>query len=246
MVALVAILAGVGVGVLGRKSPGRSAASDAVRSALRQAHATASLQGAPAFCGFDAQRGTVFAAGYQPIGLFHFEDEKGAFGLSLETGSGVLGGQGRLGVGIAFDPILPRPYATASTAQRSAWRLRDGFRMEAWILPRRFGGMRVLSVGSRILMGVDSEGAAVASVRMAPPADEEGGLAHTEQTASAPGVIPAGRWTRLAAQYDGYELSVEVDGAVVARTPVSGLVDQGPDRGWGTFPSRRAPPRSTV
>ncbi len=233
MVALIAVLAGVGVGVLGRKTPGRSAASDAVRSALRQAHATATLQGAPAFCRFDAQRRTILAAGYQPVGLFHFEDELGAFGLSLQTGSGALGGQGRLGAGITFDPVLPRPYATASTAQRSAWRLRSGFRLEAWVLPRRISGMRVLSVGNRLQLGVDSEGAAVASVRLAPPTDEEGALARTEQTASAPGAVPAGRWTRLAAQYDGFELTVEVDGVVVARTPVSGPVDPGPDRGWG-------------
>jgi len=231
---ILSVMLGIGVGVLSRLHFARFGALSIVRSVLRSGREAAISTGLPVSVVCDRESKRVYDLSVRPIGLWHFEDEplpnaRGAFGLDLVRNNARIGPPGR--IGSALICAAAGDGAEALVGSLAAWRLADGFSVEADVRPDRDQAATIASRGRQWKLVLLTNGALEAQVALA----VEAGSPKTAGTAVAttpPGVVRAGRFTRVAAVYDRIALTLLADGVPRARVYVSEpvLADESPFR----------------
>jgi prepilin-type N-terminal cleavage/methylation domain-containing protein len=227
VIAIMALLLGVGLGVFARLDLGDRVSVSLVESALRSAHNWAVARPAPARVDNDVKNGTFRTEGLAVIGTWHFEKEpiEGAFGLDGAMSGGKLIEDGFQGRALSFAGEPSRSHLEIPVQQDPSYDLRPGFTLRCALRVESGRGGDLLKIGDSVGLDVTEHGCLQGWI--VPEGLDEQGLAQRGgripiQTPNL--ALPAARWCQVEMRYDRSHLELLVDGTLVARvaetTPV--------------------------
>ena len=226
VIALIAMILGIGLGALSRLQLGDRVAVALVQDALRSAQNFAVGRAAPARVRLDAKTGAIRSEGMQVVGTWHFEELpiQGAFGLEGANLGGRLVDDGFQGRGLSFVGEPSRSKAEIPVQDDPAWNLRDGFALRVALRPHAGGTARDGSGGGAVLALGESAGlettahGAVRAWIAAEVADEQGDVRRGGKipVETLPLALVDDRWSVVEVQYDRRKLRLTVDGVLAA------------------------------
>ncbi len=237
VLSILGVLMGLSVAAFQRSVPHRDLARRALLDALRHARLFAIAENAPALVvlepGTEEGWPTVQAIGRKTVGNWHLE------------GTDLLGWPvDARGAGIEEEPAGALARAVRLSAEEASWlevpmvpafEARDGFALEVFLALPRWRGQLLFSKGRAIALRLDSGGALALQVQVV-TRDEAGEPKLTFQSvATPPGVVPLGRFFKLAATFDGLQLRLTVDDAVVGELALLRRAPFDPDAGTPLF-----------
>jgi len=226
VMALIAMILGIGLGALSRLQLGDRVAVAMVQDALRSAQNFAVGRAAPARVRLDVKTGTIRSEGMQVVGTWHFEELpiRGAFELEGAMLGGRLVDDGFQGHGLSFVGEPSRSKVEIPVQDDTAWNLRDGFALRVALRPHAGGTSRDGHAGGAVLQLGESAGlettahGAVRAWIAAEVADEHGELCRGGKipVETLPLALFDGRWSVVEVQYDRRKLRLSVDGVLAA------------------------------
>jgi prepilin-type N-terminal cleavage/methylation domain-containing protein len=231
---LIGIFLGMGVGVylrLGETLRYRTTVGR-VKTLIRKTRNFAVSGGGPAMVTFDPKAGRLNGTGNRAVGLWHFEDERGAFARVARIRGGEIREGGRFGRGVHFEKGGSIDLGTSPEFDPP-----EGIFAEAYVRPESILPQTVLAKGGSWNLGMDGEGRLRASIRV------EGGGTVTA-TAEQDG-LGVGRWSRAGILYDRRRLVVLKDGREVASVAESLPLESDPAKPL-TIGTSREPIRGWV
>ena len=226
VMALIAMILGIGLGALSRLQLGDRVAVAMVQDALRSAQNFAVGRAAPARVRLDLKTGTIRSEGMQVVGTWHFEELpiRGAFELEGALLGGRLVDDGFQGHGLSFVGEPSRSKVEIPVQDDTAWNLRDGFALRVALRPHAGGTSRDGNAGGAVLALGESAGlettahGAVRAWIAAEVADDHGDLRRGGKipVETLPLALVDGRWSVVEVQYDRRRLRLSVDGVLAA------------------------------
>jgi len=214
---LMALLFGVGIGMFTSLDLQSRTAAAEVQTVLRSANNWAAARSGPARVRIDRERGALRAEGMAVIGTWHFESlpVRGAFDLDGSAYGCVLDEDGFQGRAVAVGGR--GAHVEIPVEDDAAFDLTHGFTIECALRPSGGGAGRVVAIGSAC--GLDAMGAGrLRGWFVAVRKDESGAKKETGRVLieSEPGVLPLGRWSRVALRYDRHRFELLVENVPVA------------------------------
>ncbi len=227
VIGLIAVLLGMGVGMVARIKVGDRAAVGIVENVLRSAHNSAVAGDAGARVVIDVPGRTLQAFGLKVVGTWHFEDLpiRGAFGVEGVSLGGELVPNGFTGHALSFAGQPSRSRVEIPVQLDPAFDLRRGFALSCAVRTSTSDGGTLLSVGES--MGLATTEGGGLRAWFAPEILEEDGERRRGGRvvlATEPGLLRPGHWSQVEVQYDRSTLAVLVDGSVVAHLAESAPV----------------------
>lgn len=226
---LMGLLFGAGMGSIASLDLGRRQALGLVQSTLSAARNTALLRRSPARVEFEVGGNRMTACAMSVVGTWHFEDAalRGAFGLDAQAAGPKLVDDGYLGKALRFTDGAAAKMEV-DVMRDPAYRFDAGFALELALRPEGSRACSVVDVGRAF--GLQMTGTGALRAWFLPSQATQGG-AHRPGShvvvESPPGILSAGRWSRVRVHYDRRSLRLEVDGKLVAEladdTPVYAL-----------------------
>ena len=220
VMALLALVLGVGLGSIASLDLGRGTAATLVESTLRATGNWAAARRAPARVTIDRENGRLSAEGLSVVGTWQFESlpVRGAFDLLGEAVDVELTDDGFLGRALRLTGAPDDARLEVQVQDDPAYDFREGFRLQVALRPEAGPGGRILRVGDAIAVDGTASGGLVVAFQ-AQRVDETGrrvpaGLA---KLSIDDGALPLGRWSRLLVSYDRRTLSVFVEGVLVGQ-----------------------------
>lgn len=223
VIALIAMILGIGLGALSRLDLGDRVAVAVVQDALRSAQNFAVGRAAPARVRLDVKTGAIRSEGMQVVGTWHFEDLpiRGAFELEGALLGGRIVDDGFQGKGLSFVGEPSRSKVEIPVQGDPAWNLRDGFALHVALRPYSSGathaGGAVLALGESA--GLETTGfGAVRAWIAAEVADERGDVRRGGKipVETLPHTLVDDRWSVVEVQYDRRSLRLWIDGVLAA------------------------------
>ena len=220
VMALIALILGVGVGMFTRLDLGDRVAVALVQDALRSAQNFAVARSAPARVRFDLATGAIQADGMLVVGTWRFESlpPSGAYGLDGSVRGGRLVEDGFQGQALSFVGEPPRSRVEFTVQDDPAWNLREGFQLRCALRSMKEGGGPVLALGETLGLETTPSGG-VRAWFAAEVADEAGGSVRRGQRipieAPSSSLVPD-RWSVVELQYDRRRFRMLVDGTEAA------------------------------
>jgi concanavalin A-like lectin/glucanase superfamily protein len=224
---LMAMLFGLGVGMISSLNLGRRAAVGTVQNVLRSAHNSALARGASARVRIDPASGTIRAEGMKVIGTWHFESERmdGAQGLDGTLAGPRIVEEGYLGRAISFNGAPSGSIAEVPVQQDPGFDLASGFTIDCAVRLEDRAGSSVIDVGGAA--GIEIDGQRGVRAWLKPQVIDSTGAPAPGGTVAADspdGSLLVGVWTRVRAEYDRRLLRLFLDGVEVARAEESSPV----------------------
>lgn len=216
---IIAILLGVGVGLIARLNVGDRAGVGIVHTVLRSARNWSVARDAPARVRIDAKARTLQAFGLAVIGTWHFESSpvRGAFGVEGVSFGGHIVTDGFTGSALSFVGEPKSSRVQMPVHLDPAYDLSRGFSIRCAIRPERDGGGELLAIGETAGISTGDDGsirAWFAPVIVSPDGERRRGSRLVLTTNG--GLLRPGRWSDVEVQYDQRNLRVDVDGSTVA------------------------------
>lgn len=226
VLALIAMILGIGLGAFSRLQLGDRVAVAIVQDALRSAQNFAVGRAAPARVRFDLRTGAIRCEGMQVVGTWHFEDLpiRGAFDLEGALLGGRLVDDGFQGRALSFVGEPSRSKVEIPVQDDPAWILRDGFALRVALKPHLGGtshggraGGAILALGESAGLETTEHGAVRAWIA-AEVADEHGDLRRGGRipVETLPLALVDDRWSVIEIQYDRRSLRLSIDGVLAA------------------------------
>ena len=218
---IIALLFGLGVGMLSSLDPGKRAALGLVQNVVRAARNNAVARSAPARVRIDPAARTLISTGMDALGTWHFEtpDLAGSSGIDGVNLGGQLIDDGFLGKALSFAGGAGGAHAEIHVQQDPGFVLREGFMLQCALSFSGSTGARVLDIGSVAGLECRANGSVRAWFKpeLSSPSGvlSGGGIVAVDSEA---GTIQSRRWTRVAVSYDRRLLRLFVDGVEVARS----------------------------
>ncbi len=217
---LLAVMMGVGVGVIASLDIGSYGASGLVRGSLRSAKQWAMSRQAPARVRIDPQAGRIAAEGLAVIGTWHFEDvpPKGAFGLDGRLLGVELTPDGYLGKALQLSSDVRDGGYSVPVQDDPAFDLRGGFQIQVVLRPEGQRRGRVLTLDKSVKLEVTRHYGMIVTVGTQ-RYDEETGkeIGAGNAVLTTPDyVLEPDRWNRVLISYDRTRFAAEVEGIEVA------------------------------
>ena len=227
---ILALILGGGLGLFAALDLGQRQAAGVVRNALRSAQNTAIARSAPARVRIDRESGALVAEAMLVIGTYHFESRalrgygpEGVADPELFSDDGYMGAALRPAGAHGASAEIP-------LEGDPAFDFTLGFALECAVQWDGTGGGRVLAVGHVeppvIALELGHEGALRARFRVLAGAGVQAKSGGQVILETDPGVIAAGRWTRVQMRYDRDTFELLVDGVVVESAGESSFVDR--------------------
>lgn len=203
---LMGIMLGLGAGVylgLGDSLQYQTALGQ-IKTVIRKTRNFSVSGGGPAIVTLDPKTNQLYGSGNLPVGMWHFEDETGAFSRPATLQGGTIVPEGRFGRGVHF-----ASGGWADLGRSPEYDDAEGFMVEAWVRPTQSARGILIQKGSAYKLSLSSEGLLEASLEVS-PGSEVTLLAEKDDP------IPMGRWTRVGLIYDRFRFQIVRDGRVVA------------------------------
>jgi len=235
---LIGVFLGLGAGVylgLGDTLRYRTAVGR-VKTVIRKTRNFAVSGGGPAVVTLDPKARIVRGSGNLPVGLWHFEDDTGAFGRPASVeGGGAIGPGGRFGRGVVF---AERGWIDLGRSRE--YDDREGVAIELWVRVPAVEKLALVEKGDAYRLGTDTTGRLEGAIEVEPGRE-------VAITAEGDDPLPVDRWVRVGLEYDRRELRLVRDGRRVAavaeseplrsdasasltigttRSPIAGRVDE--------------------
>jgi prepilin-type N-terminal cleavage/methylation domain-containing protein len=230
VMALIALILGVGVGMFTRLDLGDRVAVALVQDALRSAQNFAVARSAPARVRLDAAHGTIVADGMLVVGTWHFESfpPSGAFGIEGAAQGGHLVDDGFQGKALSFAGEPARSHVEFPVQDLSSWNLHEGFQLRCALRPTKDGGGAVLALGETLGLETTANGGVRAW--FAPEVREEDAATVRRGPRipidAPPETLVPDRWMVVEIQYDRARFRLLVDGAEAASVAESSPVSR--------------------
>jgi prepilin-type N-terminal cleavage/methylation domain-containing protein len=242
---LLALMLGVGVGVVASLDIGTYGASSLVRSSLRSANQWAMSRQAPARVRIDPATGMVAAEGLAVVGTWQFESvpPKGALGLDGELIGAELTEDGFVGKALSLAGAGRGGSYVVPVQTDPAFSFEGGFQVQLALRPEEPRRGRVLLLDRSVKVEVTQRFGLVVTVGTQ-RYDEESGReigAGNAVLTTPDEVLALGQWSRVLISYDRSRLAVLVEGVEVASLAEEGsvlpvkaaMILGGGDRPWG-------------
>jgi len=216
---IVAILLGVGVGLIARLNVADRAAVGTVHTVLRSARNWSVARDAPARVRIDAKTRAMQAFGLAVIGTWHFESSpiRGAFGVEGVSLGGRIVTDGFTGSALSFVGEPKSSRVQMPVHLDPAYDLSRGFSIRCAIRPARDEGGELLAIGETAGIATSDDGslrAWFAPEIVSQDGERRRGSRLVLTTNS--GLLRAGRWSDVEVQYDQRSFRIDVDGSTVA------------------------------
>jgi prepilin-type N-terminal cleavage/methylation domain-containing protein len=233
VLSILGVLMGLSVAAFQRSVPHRDLARRALLDALRHARLFGIAENAPAMVvlepGTEEGWPTVQAIGRKTVGNWHFEGTELAGWPVDARGSGLE--EVRVGALAQAVRLSSEEPSWLEVPIVPAFESRDGFALEVFLALERWRGQLLFSKGRAIALRQDSSGSLSLQVQVV-TRDEEGEPKPAFHTvATPPGVLPLGRFFKLAATFDGVQLRLAVDDVVVGELALQRKAPFDPDPG---------------
>ncbi|MFK7739322.1 MAG: Tfp pilus assembly protein FimT/FimU [Planctomycetota bacterium] len=222
VVGIISVLAGIGVGYLGRTDNSLLAAST-LRGELRAAQLTARAEGVPTQVvvrpGVEGAAATVQSVLLEPIAAFHFEPGRPVLDDRMQADFGGDAVEaGRFGYARRNDDGAKKPLLAWTLPERIA-DVQDGFvlRLDLHLDRRPEGQARIAEIGTLLEVRLDQELRVETRLRIT---ELGGGDLRARVRSDLP--LPLLRWCTLEIGCDGRWLWLRVDGREIARTAARG------------------------
>lgn len=219
VMAIVALLMGMGIGLIARLRVDDRAAVGIVQNVLRSARNWSVARDAPARVLIDVTGSTIQSFGMNVIGTWHFEEMpiRGAFGSEGMSLGGEIVSDGFTGSALSFAGQPPRSRVDIAVQLDPAFDLSRGFSIACAVRLAGNGSGALLEIGESAGISVTEDG----GVRgwFAPVIVQEDGETRRGSRVALStdgGFLRPDRWSEIEFQYDRVNMRVLVDGAVVA------------------------------
>lgn len=223
VMAILALLMGMGVGVFSRLNFSKYGAVGIVRNALRSARESAMASGLPVMVLCDPAEGKVYDLSVRPAGNWQFEDvhgsqdgagtSEGALGMNAQLVGARAALPGR--VGAALYCGKRGDHAAISLEPRFEYAFTDGVSLEMDIYVSKLANSTLALRGRQFRLAINSEGALEGEVGLAEEPGPAGKPAGVLLVSSPPGVIVEKEWIRVGLIYDRMILSIHAAGLTV-------------------------------
>jgi prepilin-type N-terminal cleavage/methylation domain-containing protein len=218
---IMALLFGMGIGMLSTLDPGKRAALGLVQNVVRAARNNAIARAAPARVRLDVAERTLTSNGMDVLGTWQFEsmDLAGSSGIDGVTRGGHLLEHGYLGHALSFSGGGSGAHAQIHVQQDPGFTLREGFMIQCAVLFTGSTGARVLDIGS--VAGLETRPDGSLRAWFKPELISTSGVVSgggIQAVDSPAGLLAPNRWTRIAVTYDRRLLKLLVDGVEVGRS----------------------------
>lgn len=221
---VLAVLAGIGIGFIGKSDSSMSITWTMLRDKIRLAHETARTSGRPTTLELiTTKNGQRFLRGktLETVGQWHLEPGERPFADLIPDVTGIHDKDGRFGECMRPDPDRDDSMFSFSTANMARFDLIDGFafQVEVFLEARDKCVVATFDSGSTFHLELDRD--LVPSARMHLG---EGGNARgrSVELVAKGHALPLNRWVSLGIYHDGREFALTVAGEVVARAPAKG------------------------
>jgi hypothetical protein len=226
---LIAVLLGLGLGVIAKLDMGDRVAVSAVQNVIRSAHNWAIAQGTGARVRIDNTAQTLRAEGFLTVGTWHFETEPftGAFDIEGSSGGGHQITDGFEGHALSFDGETGKPHVVFAVKQDPSWTFTEGFAVRCALRVSGLSGGSLLDLGGAVGIDTTSDGA-IKAWFIAQRSDDEQKQGRGGRVAMStnPGLLAPGRWSQIAVEYDRRVFTILVDGQPAARLDESAPVER--------------------
>ena len=225
---LVAVVMGIGAGMLASVDTSDRVATSSIRNALRAARNSSVTHTGTARVRIDPKAGTLVAEGLEVVGTWRFEDVlwRGAFGLDgVPVNGDPACVPGFLGNCVSFVGQQRGTHLAFDVSGEPRFHLEQGFAFEVMVHLASNTTSSIVNIGKVAGLDLESDGGLVAWFRRG-SADEftrvDRGI--RVRLESGGGMVRAGTWTRIRVEYDQRLLTIAVDGVEVARQAAEGPV----------------------
>lgn len=218
VLSIIGVLMGLSIGAFRRSIPNRDLARRAVLDALRQARLFAIAENAPANVvlvpGTDERWPQVHALGRKTVGGWHLEGtDLAGWPTDGRAGGAEEEPRGVIGRALRLSDVEPSWLELPATP---AFDARDGFAFEAFVRVDSLRSQPLLSRGKGLELNALADGGVSAQVRVEVRGEDgEPAPAYHTVTSEAP-ALRTDRFVKLAVTFDGFQVRLVADDAVVA------------------------------
>lgn len=235
VLSIVGVLMGISVAAFRRSIPHREIARRAVFDALVQARLFSIAENAPATVSLDAGNEetrwpSVTALGRKTVGNWHLEGtDLSGWPVDARAAGEEEAPAGKIGKALRLSDTKKSWLEVPITGSFDS---REGFALELFVKLDQWRNQLLFSKGKSIALRCESDGGLALQVQVeARDAASGDAKAGYQSLATPPGVLRTGRFAKVAATFDGLQLRLAVDDAVVAELAlqkrVPFLVDPG-------------------
>ncbi len=229
VMAMIAILLGVGVGAITSLDLGKTTAVSQIKNTVRATRTFSIAESVPSLVVLDAtsEEQRVFGVGLKTVGQWHFEDETttGAFGRDGVLSGADLDPNGKIGHCVRLGEQSTVLCGTAPVFDPV-----DGIGIEAWVRPDSTSGGRIVEKGQAYALELGPDGELVGRVNLVQQR-RRGKVISTRrlEVVSEEPVVAPGRWTHVSMIYDRFRLRLFVDGREVGTVAEQEGLQMAPD-----------------
>jgi prepilin-type N-terminal cleavage/methylation domain-containing protein len=217
VLALMAILLGIGAGSWSRAVPANQLATFQLRDAVRRARHFAVKEGAPAFVMVEApndeEHGAELTAGGQrTVGQWHFEEESlaGYPNAPIATGADLVK-NGVIGHGLKLSGTKP---AFLDLGRSSSFDAVDGVFLEMFVKPDMPRARVLFEKGPSYSLSLDTDLKLRGHVMLRTEAELERDTGKRLDIEAGGAPLPVGCYSRVSMAFDGQAISISIDGLV--------------------------------
>ncbi len=232
VLSILALLMSISIGFFRRSIPSRDVARNAILDALRQARLFAVSENAPAAVrldpGSDGSWPTVAALGRKTVAGWHLEESDLDGWPAAAHGAGFdVEPRGALGHAVRLSDSEP---SWLDFGNAPAFDSLDGFALEFFVKVAQPRNQVLFSKGKGLLLRSEADGGLTAQIRVLGH-DEKGEPKPAFHSVSSEAtVLDPSRFVKVAVSFDGVQLRVSGDDAVVAELVLQARSEFLPDR----------------
>lgn len=220
VMAILAVLMGIGVGVFSKINVAKFSAVGIVRNALRNARESAISSGVPVTVVCDPEENKLYDLSVKPFAHWAFEDASdhgtsdsvaaGAFDLVARMHGARVASGGRIGGALYFNKA--GDHALCDLGENAKYAFSNGVSAEADVYFTKPISGNLLKRTKQFRLSIAGDGSVEAEVQLVESEEPDARPAGSVVVASAPNSVLAGQWAHVGFVYDRLSLVVYVDG----------------------------------
>ncbi len=228
---LISILMGIGVGAFNKVGGGPELAKSRIKDVVGTTRLHAIRERASAVVLVEPEQNLVTGIGWRNVGCWHFEEKSENESSGFPVGAGISGALVTRGgvIGNCLSMAGGRAPVATIPAQPSLSPV-SGVSVELFVFLKTPGERNLVKKGEFFYLKIDDEGRPYCGIKVKRGFDKQAGGGEVFQLGSDETTLPLGKWAKVSMHFNGYMLTLSVDGIILAREYFTGgarlLTDQ--------------------